>query len=302
MRRTMAVFVVLLATCFSSGVAQDLDSLRADAIRARGFVRGSETQLTKFIAHFDSLRAAGAFAGDSSVVDTTFVQDTLPPVQDTTVVEVCPEGWTCTPPDTTAGVPMPSGFHIMGWFQSAEHPRDNGVESRWDAQQVDSFILTGGREDGPETWDPVELPGGATSHRRSLPYDSTTPIWRCIRAVDDGVESEPVCDRMDWSPMVRHEYEVVVSGADLPIAPGDRVLFVLQRKDGAWRNDASTRPDSVVFEVQGQRHVDEIHPHDFPGASDPWPVPTGLDSVIVNWRIYDGPGSKSGGAAFPVNP
>ena len=36
---------------------EQLDALRTEAIRARGFVRGSETQLTKFIDMMDEMRA-----------------------------------------------------------------------------------------------------------------------------------------------------------------------------------------------------------------------------------------------------
>lgn len=107
MRRVATILLVLVATCFSQGVAQTVDSVRTEAVRSRGFIRGAETQLTKVIGLLDSLEVTAG-------VDTVEVQ--LPP--DT--VEVCPDGWTCTPPDTvpedtaTTPDPEPTGDYPDG--------------------------------------------------------------------------------------------------------------------------------------------------------------------------------------------
>jgi hypothetical protein len=161
----------------------------------------------------------------------TVVIDSIPyPVIDT--VYACPPGWTCEEP--RAPDPL-AGFYVAGYalpdpFEATE----NGLHVEWAEVDVDSIRIHGSKQDGTDGWD-VMLPGTDRVYRHELFYAQVTPMEACGVAIKDGLLSDPVCDSMDWAPMVRADTAPPgkPGAPKFEPAPGDSVRVTWTPAEGA---------------------------------------------------------------------
>jgi len=297
------------------------DTLRTEAIRLRGFIRAAETQGTKVLDLIDRL---GPIAGDTTVHQDTLppVQDTLPAVQDTIPFEVCPEGWTCTPPaepdpdpappDTVAVPPSPlTGVVLAGFVASG-----GGLELSWaSAPGNDSVRVVFALNKSPWTeLGRVTVPGDSTRARLTpVPIDTTAAIFGCGVPFRDGIEGSSQCNRMTaWNPVESVGMGpgyffngLRIDGFDpdsvTQIAHGDTFTYSLdlvQRVDGElvsrWADGTETLPDSVVFNVVERaagstvrtlRHREQSYPFDLFGDGGAYVIPA-VDTVWFRWEVH----------------
>lgn len=132
--------------------------------------------------------------------DTVYVQ--LP-------VEVCPEGWTCTPPapppdEVTEPPPIVTGMFVAGYASpDMLEPTENGLHVEWVYPfPADSFRVFGGHDSGGGSWETV-VPGGVRIHKEKFTYDFETREFACVTVYLGTFESGNQCDAMNWAPMVR---------------------------------------------------------------------------------------------------
>lgn len=214
----------------------------------------------------------------------------------------CPADAEPEPPATDSGPPpMPANVSLAGYAApDAMHPRENGLHIEWSAAPAgtDSIVVDGGPNGPGDTFTRV-LPGTATSMRQPLAYDSVTSMWTCVKYQRDGVNGAQRCTSFDWPPMVRTFLAVTMRVGDAPLAVGDEVNLELHRVDRGWADGTIAPPDSVVFEADGVRHREALHPFRFPGDDALFAVPAG-DSLIVKWTLFSGPGSMGGSVAYPI--
>lgn len=320
--RLAVLALVLIAAGADHAYAQDLDSLRSEAVRSRGFIRGAETQLTKVLDLIDRIEVH-----PDGTVDTIYASDLVP--------DEAPPEWRVEEPAADSLSPPWVGdgrqlYTYWAWGDSSvvwlpdggplqvTMPRDRYVYHLWPVFQRGSTLwLPSSNGWRPATVHPsrpwVCIDPDSEAEEFSFTEKIVVSGMKLGLKVAEwtiGIDSTFAqgLDRLppDCPPMP-DQFSVFVTSLSVghePLAVGDSVNIRLSRYDEGWVDNMVTRPDSVVFEAEGVRAREQKWPYEFPcdakdGAGCLFVVPA-VDSFTVKWTVFGGGASEGGATVYPV--
>lgn len=322
MNRIAVALLAFLAVGVGSAQAQALDSLRIEANRSRGFIRGAETQLGKVLALIERIETH-----PDGTVDTIFVGDTI--YADDLVPDSAPPEWAEPegPADSTSPPWVGDGNRIytyFAWGDSATSwdgdtlriavPRDRLITHVWPVFQRGETLWLPSKDGWrPATVHPsrpwVCLPAGEAESYSFRERVIVAGMELGLKVADwtIGVDSTfakgldrlpPDCatDPDDGGPSSGEPgYAVLFNGAVSPgfFTRGDTLRIEL-------RVPGTGVPDSVIFRIGAERVRERSRPYDWKGTGGFYVVPA-ADSLIFDWRVY-GWGASSGTVRAPIRP